>query len=724
MQNKLKFKYIISLLLVFSVCLCSLILSNRLATANDNEQISLTVQTGYNENSLPTGVAGYTYPIFDFTATDAAGNNIADTSVSVYYDVNSDSKFDEFSDDVLVIVENGRFYTENQGTYVIEYIASKGTTVKVQRIFVDVVSETDYTAPRYVINQNIISESLTGSKIYLPDGTLIATGKFGNVEEKVEVVYSGEYDCEEIEIAAFDQRKKYFTPQVSGEYTVQYILTDILGEAESCVFEKTIVVSDSDKPIIIAPSISEVYTINEQAKLPYVEAVQYHNGEIVYVPVGVTFNGVALNDDMAFTPTESGNFDIVFTADNVFGGEDTQLVYNVLVNQPDEEKPYIDRLMKLDGFDGFYRTKNNSEGLEKGYILEADGTSENAIMSFKNKIAVQFLHFAFAPEPAYDDYQYIDYVITDSENTSEQIIVSIKKGADEVAELYVNGDFIKNFDIGDFSSSSNTLEFKYDFENKTLLNGIDEFFADIKSYADGSEFLGFSSGKVYFKLLMGGITAKSQIILDTVGSYLVSSDKEERTKPKIVFENSVTSVIAYTTDINQTVKIKKYAAFDAYDENIKTYLTIYSPQGKQVLSTLMEDDIDYVVKEYGSYLLKYKFVDTVGRNREIDGVIQVIDRVAPTVKALPSFKATAKSGSVYKFPKVEFEDNFSDQEDITVFVYLTYGNYQKVLAKYNKNDAGLTFSYNFTQKGTYTVKYCAVDGAGNRTIISYDILCK
>lgn len=722
MQNKLKLSLIYILSFCFAVCVFAFTYAGVKTTAEENGEIIITVQTGYTKNNLPNGVEGFTYPIFDFVATDASGNKIDDTSVSVYYDVNSDTKLGDVADDVLVVVENNRFYTENAGTYVIEYIASKGVFSKIENIFVEVVGVEDYIAPNYVINTNVVSQAQTGSKIYLPDGQLVASEIFGKTELQIQVLYNGEYDCDQVKINTFDQRLKYFTPQVSGDYTLNYIITDILGKNEAVTVSKTITVIDSDMPVIIAPSISEVYIIDEQYKLPFVEAVQYHNGEIVYVPVSATFNGVAIGEDMTFTPTESGNFEIVFIADNVFGGEDAQLAYKVVVNQPDEEKPYIDRLMKLDGFDGFYRTKNNSEGLEKGYILEADGTNEMATMSFKNKIAVQFLHMGVTPEPTYNDYQYIDFIITDSVNSSEQIVVGIKKGADGVAQLYINGFFVKNFDNGDFNSSSTALEFKYDFENKTLLNGLDEFFADINSYADGSEFLGFSSGKVYIKLVMGGITAKSQVILDTVASYIVSNDKDERTKPKIVFENTVTSVIAYTTDINQTVKIKKYAAFDAYDENIETYLTIYSPKGKQVLSTLMEDDIDYVVKEYGTYLLQYKFVDTAGRNRSIDGIIQVIDRVAPTVVKMPTFSLSAKKGSTYNFPEVQFEDNATDK--LTIYVFLYYGNSQKVLAKKTEKDGKIKFSYKFTQSGTYTVQYCAVDEAGNRTIVSYDILCK
>ena len=713
MQNKIKIKLLFVLSIIFAVCICSLTFANFAAADDGSDKITVTVLSGYSQNDLPKGVSGCTYPIFDYVAKDGSGKEVESVTVSAYYDVNSDTKFGAIKDDVLVAVEDNRFYTEKAGVYVLEYVARNGVNVVTEKVFVEVVEEKDYVVPNYLINQDIVGATTTGNKVYLPDGKIVANDNFGKTDLKIEVSYSGDYDLKEIEIIEFDQRLKYFVPTVNGEYTVNYIITDILGENKAVTVGKTITVTDGECPIFIAPSIPEVYIVDEEYKLPFVQAVQYYNGQIVYVPVSVTFDGQAVGEDLTITPTESGEKYLTFTAKNVFGGNDATLTYNVMVNAVDDEKPFVDRFMKLENFSGFYRTEND-EGLENEvYVLQADGNSDYATMSFKNKIAVQFLSFGIGAEPIYNNYEYLDFILTDSKNSSEQLKVSIIKGEGGIAKLYLNGFYEKDFNLGDFATAVDLLEFEYDFATKSIVDTAGNLFAEIKSNADGSEFLGFSSGSVYVKLIMGGITGKSQIKLSVIGSYYISGETTESTRPKVVYETTVTNIIAQTTDIYQTVTVKKYAAFDLLDENVKTYLTITAPDGQVVVSVLMQGDYQFKVEQYGIYLLEYKFVDGAGRSRLADGIIQVIDRVAPTVKNLPAFTFAAKVGATLRFPTIEFEDNCS--ANLTTWIYLTYGNYQKVLVKNNQ--------YTFTEAGVYTVKYGAVDQAGNRTVVTYTVVC-
>ena len=93
-----------------------------------------------------------------------------------------------------------------------------------------------------------------------------------------------------------------------------------------------------------------------------------------------------------------------------------------------------------------------------------------------------------------------------------------------------------------------------------------------------------------------------------------------------------------------------------------------------------------------------------------------MDRVSPIVSSLPtlSFKTTVKVGETYSFPTVEFKDNYS--EDLTTYIYITYGNYQKVIVKNNE--------FTFEKEGLYVVKYGAVDAMGNTTVVTFTIECK
>ena len=60
------------------------------------------------------------------------------------------------------------------------------------------------------------------------------------------------------------------------------------------------------------------------------------------------------------------------------------------------------------------------------------------------------------------------------------------------------------------------------------------------------------------------------------------------------------------------------------------------------------------------------------------------------------------------------KDNFSTE--LTTYIYITYGNYQKVLVKNNE--------FKFEEAGEYVVKHSAVDEMGNTSVVTYTIVCK
>jgi len=726
MQRKIKITGLISLITIFFICLCSFVAVNVIAEKSDTV-LNLSINTEYNLENLPLGKEKASYPVFDFTATDNNGAPADKTEIKVYYDVNGDTKdFGLTADDVLVVVKDNRFETEKAGNYVVEYLAVKDFDVAIEKLFVKVVSDAEYVAPIYDINSGIESVVNTGEKVYLPDGRIIADERFGKTTSNVSIEYQGQYDCGNIKINDYDERLKYFTPMVSGEYKVVYEVYDVLGKAHSVKFNKVISIVDSDQPIIVESSFARSYLVGETIKFPYVEAAQYIDGKVVFVPVAVTFNGNVIGEEMSFTTTESGVFDVVFTAKNAVQGlTDSTITYEVEVKEKSGDIPYINKFSKFEGFNGFYRTEN-SEGLENDvYVLETDGTSETAEMSFKTKIAIPFLQANIGIEKAYCNFTDLTILITDSKNASEQIELSVKKSNNGFATFYFNGFFVKTYKYlsGEnkgkeikFEELGSEFNFSYDYKTKSIVDKSGEVLIEIKSYLDGSEFTGFSSNKVYFKISISGISGKSQIKLHTLATEYISGATTDKTKPKIVFQTEIANNIAHTADVNSIVVIKKYDCFDLYDENVKTYLKIVSPSGNLVVDEVMTGDYEYKVTECGFYELIYEFVDSANQKRQSTGIIQVMDRIAPIVEGLPtlSFKTSVRVGDTYQFPTVEFKDNFSTE--LTTYIYLTYGNYQKVIVKNNE--------FKFEEAGEYVVKYSAVDEMGNTTVVTYTIVCK
>jgi hypothetical protein len=303
--------------------------------------------------------------------------------------------------------------------------------------------------------------------------------------------------------------------------------------------------------------------------------------------------------------------------------------------------------------------------------------------------------------------------------------LSVCKSQKGYADLYFNGLFVKTYKYlsGDnknteikFEDLAGEFYFSYDYKTKSLVDASGSVITEIKSYLNGSEFLGFSSNKVYLKICLGGINDKSQVKLYTLATEYISGATTDKTKPKIVLQTEVANNIAHTADVNNIVIIKKYDSFDLYDENVTTNLKIVSPSQNLVVDEVMTGDYEFMVTECGFYEIVYEFIDSAGQKRLSTGIIQVIDRVAPTVENLSeiSFKSTVGVGKTYEFPVLTFKDNVSTE--LTTYIYLTYGNYQKVIVKDNK--------FTFEKRGEYVVSYSAVDEAGNTTVVSFTIECK
>lgn len=150
--------------------------------ASAAENVVLSVDTmGFGRSELPNGYAGKTYPVFAFTATDGNGRQVADAQATVF----------DPSGNILP-VKNGRFDTEAEGEYTIEYLARKGSDVATDSLQINVLSASAYSAPTYTVNEDIVDVADTGSVIFLPEGTL--NGE--NVTLNVSVEYDGLYACD------------------------------------------------------------------------------------------------------------------------------------------------------------------------------------------------------------------------------------------------------------------------------------------------------------------------------------------------------------------------------------------------------------------------------------------------------------------------------------------------------------------------------------------------
>ena len=264
--------------------------------------IKIEVLSGeYNSYDLPFGLVGQTYPVFDCIAKDNLGNIVEKVDVLV---------FNPLGEGVSVV--DDRFTTAMVGDYKVIYTATEGGLFKQRELTVTVKAQDEYTPMDYVISEDLVSSANTGDDIYLYDGKI--SGGFGKVELNTIIEYTGEYDCDNIQTFNYTG-VSFFRPEVSGVYTVKYVLVDVTGVPIEREWQIT--VTDSNLPVINMPTISKVLHVDEQVILPACEAFVYYKGHKVLVPVKVEIESGAekidVTADMIYTPTEEGDFRIIYS---------------------------------------------------------------------------------------------------------------------------------------------------------------------------------------------------------------------------------------------------------------------------------------------------------------------------------------------------------------------------------------------------------------------------
>ena len=169
---------------------------------------------------------------------------------------------------------------------------------------------------------------------------------------------------------------------------------------------------------------------------------------------------------------------------------------------------------------------------------------------------------------------------------------------------------------------------------------------------------------------------------------------------------------AYTTDLGFSVVLPKLDVFDLYDDSPTLNLSIVSPSGQTVFSGKMDKDYLLTVKEIGNYEFTYTAIDSSGKENELIGSIKVLDRTAPNIE-LSGIINGVSVGQTVEFPSAVITD---ESENLTTWIYVTRDDFFKETVKGK--------SYTFDKSGVYTITYGAMDLNGNRTVVSYKVICR
>ena len=650
----------------------------------DTSAPSITVDySDYSKETVPNGVVGKAYTLFDVYAKDDYTSNVEITkAVYLNYRTSHATKYN---------VKDNAFIPDRKGIYTICYTAMDAygniSTVEVP-IIVQEAGEflVEYTGLKTELS--IGSANRLFESINITNGTGIYT-----VTGEAAVEYSGKTYTYPID------ENYSFCPKYAGEYSITLKYSDFIYE-DTYRYTATCDASNvnyTEQQI----SLPKYFVKNATYELPALEYYNYTEGN-----PNAKFALTYISED-------NGEFSLV-------AGKYTCAATNSVTVRYCDDNEQVLLEKEILCVDTGFKTKNFelnkyfyalSGEISLGY--GAQGTTitanEDASIEFINKVQISSLIFEFNVDTLKNDFEQVNVYITDSIDFTIVNKFSYKKFGDGVLFSINDGDEY----IVDLSfTGASTSIFKCNYEQNALsVNVTNEFIIDISSDLYNKEFKGYPSGYAYIQVEMEGVHSESSIVVSRINTQTFVKDSADKKKPEIIVAPSTGSKI-----LGDFVSINAATAVDVLDFDVEGVLTVYDPFDEYVVSTsgvvLSEVDCNSVYEiqltEYGVYYIEYYAKDSSDNELYYSYTITVRDIVAPTV-TLGDYSTKGTVGKSFSVAKVTAVDDYSQEVTIKVFVTDSEGYIcAAVNGKYTPQKAGV-----------YTVSVYAYDEAHNVTIVEY-----
>lgn len=360
--------------------------------------------------------------------------------------------------------------------------------------------------------------------------------------------------------------------------------------------------------------------------------------------------------------------------------------------------------------------------LSSYFVGDFDKKTEKRYSEFKSKVlqgenkltfinVVSFNNFAvdFEIPEEYANFSTLTISLTDYyDRTKKEELIYCKDGS----EAYYLLDGVKYKSAKAFYTEQRVF---YTATNKTInIGGVDVPFA--------SDFI---SDKILLSFTLGKISGESVLKIFEINTQRFGRAGVDSTRPDIVLTpieeeigiNKIVKILLPTvTDILSPI-IDGNVKISVFDENMTALKEAYSGETLQNYP-LGNEGCFLNLSAYGVYMLKFDCVDQSGVSNSATISIYVDDVVPPTITLHNSYNEnTVVSGKLGHYIPVSgytASDNFSEV-NVSIMVITPQGT--KLLV-------GDDREFVAQLKGVYTVRYLAVDEAGNYASMSYKIEVK
>ena len=535
---------------------------------------------------------------------------------------------------------------------------------------------------------------------------LIGFDEDGVTLDDVSVRYLG--DNSEIETVYGE-----FTPEKPGMYKVTLVKRKDGASLSSYYYVKAVA---SDAAVVkYAPSFPYAFVSGEDYVLEAPEAYLYNEDgtkTAAAYSVKASINGSEIAvEGGKITPevTRSGDKAVVeYTLDGKTASNNRTLRYEV---------PVMITISGgvLDMSQLFVTDKIDAVKTEGSY-LTAYTSVTGSEMKFCNPIPADNFRLRWKMNEYRTDFDEFIVCLEDYENPDERVEIAYSSGGTDGAKVSVSGS--KAYTVKSaFENGSFTLDYSVSKKSVSDENGI---IAYVKSFVNGREFTGFSSGIVKFSVRFGEVRGYSSVSLSHLGNQPLAGVRKDSISPYVFFKDEVR--VRY--EQGDTIKINKAVAYDVLDPNATVTVNVYKlnaddsvsaeipvdADGKQLRNYDCSKDVYIRVDEICRFRVEYTAKDWNNRRTPVAYVYTIGDNQAPTVN-FGAMVEKAKVGDSIALPEVAYDDNNGKENVKVLMTYLTPSNVLEVV----KNST----SFTATEKGTYKVKIMVYDGQYNYVYKEY-----
>ena len=659
-------------------------LTSKKSSIENNDEITVNFDTAH----MPEACSNRAYRL-----PDATSKNGLEVHKKVYYNYKSTNP--------TLVYTNGEYFVPSKvGTYTIVYSTANEFNKEAIKT-VEVHCGADIPEITAEVPSTFVETCNIGDFVELPKLENVSGGS-GDLTVNITATLGNEV----VEVKDYK-----FQPLKAGEWTIAYNVSDYNGVTKT--YTKTLRANLTSVPAFAeAGNNPQSYLHGLSVELPVAYGYEFVNGvatkKLCDVEV-IDNKGSHVYTDGTFAPSVSANGDPVTINFQINGH--TVYSYNpkVIILYDDRGMLHFENYFLGDNFN---LEKNNT-----GAVI--NHTSEEAHWNFYSKLIAENFELVLNNDPN-GKTDFSEMVITIKDMKDPNIAASVKFTRDgDSQKITVNN---KTFDFA-FDFTKATVPLTVGFRDGQFV--VNNVFYTVTKADNGDAFNGFTSDFVYVDVKTKGTSNTSYVVSSLNGNNFVGFD--DLGEP----EFHICGTYAGKYDVGTVYRIHRTVFNDVISPYCKGSFSVKDKNNEYAVATdgtVLKDadptrDYDLVLTEYGAYVFTYKFTDESPFSEypnEKDYVYKVTcaDFVPPTIEATTSWTKEAKVGDVIVMPNIKVTDNYSTEDNISVYrsIVTPYG-FETLL---EEGENAIRVSY----PGKYVFKVVAMDEFGNTSMAQFECIVK